>query len=128
MSALPHVSGFAATKGRLLVIAGVVALVLAFAIHAGAWDFLCDDAYISFRYARHLADHGALEYNLGERVEGYTNFLWVLLLAGGQLVSWAPEKLAPVLTTLASVSGLGLSVYLVRELRGRRDLAWTLGD
>jgi len=128
VSALPHASGFAATKGRLLVIAGVVALLLAFAAHASAWEFLCDDAYISFRYARHLADHGVLEYNLGERVEGYTNFLWVVLLAAGQLLSWAPEKLAPVLTTLASVTGLGLSVYVVRELRGRRDQAWKLGD
>ncbi|WP_375689509.1 hypothetical protein [Pseudooceanicola sp. LIPI14-2-Ac024] len=44
--------------------------------------FFHDDAYISLRYARHLADHGVLEWNLGERVEGYTNFLHVILTAG----------------------------------------------
>lgn len=40
-----------------------------------------DDAFISFRYAENwLAGHG-LVFNPGDRVEGYTNFLWVALLA-----------------------------------------------
>lgn len=45
-------------------------------------DFkLIDDAYISFRYAYHLADMGELVFNYGERVEGTTNLLWILVLA-----------------------------------------------
>jgi hypothetical protein len=48
--------------------------------HALLFDFVSDDAYISFRYARNLAEHGQLVFNLGERVEGYTNFLWTVLL------------------------------------------------
>ena len=40
-----------------------------------------DDAFISFRYARNLATGNGLVYNVGERVEGYTNFLWTVLLA-----------------------------------------------
>ena len=40
-----------------------------------------DDAYISYRYAANLnAGHG-LVFNPGERVEGYTNLLFVLLSA-----------------------------------------------
>jgi arabinofuranosyltransferase len=46
-----------------------------------------DDAYVSFRYARNLVRGHGLVYNVGEPVEGYTNFLWTLLaalpLAGG---------------------------------------------
>jgi arabinofuranosyltransferase len=56
-----------------------------------------DDAFISFRYARNLAEGHGLRYNLGSHVpvEGYSNFLWVLLLAlvGGfhwDVVFWAP--------------------------------------
>ena len=49
--------------------------------HARLFDFVTDDAYISFRYARNLALHGQLVFNLGEQVEGYTNFLWTVLLA-----------------------------------------------
>jgi hypothetical protein len=47
---------------------------------------LVDDAYISARYARNLAQGFGLVYNRGpgvERVEGYSNFLWVLVLALG---------------------------------------------
>ena len=43
-----------------------------------------DDAYITFRYARHLAEgYGLGAWNhTGDRVEGYSSLLWTLLLAG----------------------------------------------
>jgi hypothetical protein len=44
-----------------------------------AW--VCDDAFISFRYVDHLLRGHGLVFNPGERVEGYTHFLWVILLA-----------------------------------------------
>jgi arabinofuranosyltransferase len=40
-----------------------------------------DDSYISLRYARNLAEGNGLVYNPGELVEGYTNFLWTVLMA-----------------------------------------------
>jgi arabinofuranosyltransferase len=40
-----------------------------------------DDAYVSFRYARNLVRGYGLVYNVGQPVEGYTNFLWTLLAA-----------------------------------------------
>lgn len=53
------------------------ALVLAW-----AHRFIQDDAFISFRYARNLADGFGLVYNPGEPpIEGYTNFLWTVCLA-----------------------------------------------
>jgi hypothetical protein len=44
---------------------------------------ISDDAFISFRFAKHLAEGKGLVFNEGERVEGYTNFLWVMLMAAG---------------------------------------------
>lgn len=41
---------------------------------------LVDDAFVSFRYARNFAEGHGLVFNIGERVEGYTNFLWTLLI------------------------------------------------
>ncbi len=38
-----------------------------------------DDALISLRYAQNLAVGNGLVFNPGERVEGYTNFLWTVL-------------------------------------------------
>jgi len=40
-----------------------------------------DDAFISFRYARNLASGRGLVFNVGERVEGFSNFSWTVLLA-----------------------------------------------
>ncbi|MBU1879883.1 MAG: glycosyltransferase family 39 protein, partial [Chloroflexi bacterium] len=37
-----------------------------------------DDAYISWRYAQNVVQGHGLVFNPGERVEGYTNFLWTI--------------------------------------------------
>ncbi len=42
-----------------------------------------DDSYISYRYAANLVAGNGIVFNPGERVEGYTNFIWVLLAALG---------------------------------------------
>lgn len=102
-------------------VATAAAIAALAAVHARAWTFLCDDAYISFRYARNLAEHGTLAFNLDaprELVEGYTNFLWVLLLALGDRLGAAPEALAPWLTQAAALAVLALACALLRALRG----------
>ena len=43
--------------------------------------FIADDALISLRYAERLLHGHGLTWNDGERVEGYSNLLWVLLCA-----------------------------------------------
>ena len=71
------------------------ALIVATAVllpHARLFDFVTDDAYISFRYARNLALSGELVFNLGERVEGYTNFLWTVMLALGIKLGCRPGR------------------------------------
>ncbi len=40
-----------------------------------------DDGYITLRYARNLADGVGPVWNPGEHVEGYTDFLWMALIA-----------------------------------------------
>ncbi len=44
-----------------------------------AWG--SDDAYISYRYAQNLAAGHGLVFNPGDRVEGYSNFLYTVLIA-----------------------------------------------
>jgi arabinofuranosyltransferase len=43
---------------------------------------MSDDGYIAFQYVRNLVRGEGLVYNSGERVEGYNNFLWIIMLAG----------------------------------------------
>lgn len=40
-----------------------------------------DDAYISYRYALNLVEGQGLVFNPGEKIEGFSNLLWVLLTA-----------------------------------------------
>lgn len=62
-----------------------------------AQPFYIEDAGISFAYARNLASgEGLVSYPGGERVEGYSNALWVFLLALLQLLGlnpWVGSKL-----------------------------------
>jgi arabinofuranosyltransferase len=104
---------------RQTIIVGALALATAggLAVSARAWSFLCDDAFISFRYARNLARHGALEFNLGERVEGYTNFAWVVLLALFDRIGLAPETMAPIFDAGFAAAALGAVAWLVHGLR-----------
>jgi hypothetical protein len=51
-------------------------------VHAVYLACVAEDAFISFRFARNLVDGHGLVWNPGEPpVEGYTNFLWLLLSA-----------------------------------------------
>lgn len=65
---------------------------------AGAWlsadltQGLVDDAFISMRFARNLAEGAGPVFNPGERVEGFTSPLWVLV--GAALHRWAPDPVA----------------------------------
>lgn len=43
--------------------------------------FLQDDSFITFRYVENFIHGNGLVFNIGEKVEGYTNFLWLLLLS-----------------------------------------------
>ena len=61
---------------------GLALLLLLCVLSTWAWmnRFIQDDAFISFQYARNLATGKGLVWAGGERIEGYTNFLWTLLL------------------------------------------------
>lgn len=102
-------------KHRYLLAPIAAALVA----HSLVFDFVSDDAYISFVYARNFAEHGQLVFNLGDRVEGYTNFLWTVLLGVLMKLGIAPEISARVLGTAFGVGSLILVYDLGRRLRGQ---------
>ncbi len=92
-----------------------------------AW-FLCDDAFISFRYARNLLEGHGLVFNPGEYVEGYSNFLWVLELAAlWGAFGLRPEHTAPWLSVACTIGTLAAMLWWVGRLPGlshRRLVAW----
>jgi len=92
--------------------AGLVALAaLGLALHARSLDAVCDDAFISLRYARNLAFHGAPVYNPGERVEGYSSPLWMVLSAVVLRLGVEPRA---ALALLGALGGLALMICVWR--------------
>jgi len=93
----------------------IAALMLASQLKWGSTVFT-DDPFISYRYAQNLVAGHGLVFNPGERVEGYTNFLWTMMLAGGIALGIDPVPLSKVagilseLLTLAVVIGCGARI------------------
>jgi len=86
-------------------------------------DWGNDDAYISYRYAENLVRGQGLVFNRGERVEGYSNFLYVLMIAPA---FWVTNRdgvyFFCVLMNLAFAAGaLGLFAEHVRSRLGERS-------
>lgn len=80
-------------------------------IHAYAADPFVDDSYITLRYARNLVEGRGLVFNPGERVEGYTHPLWVLL-AALSLALRLPAALA--MQVMGVVAWLGVLFSVIR--------------
>lgn len=71
----------------LFSIALLTSILVAYRIH-----WLCDDAFITFRYSYNLFKGLGPIYNIGENVEGYTNFLWMILISTGFNFNISPER------------------------------------
>jgi hypothetical protein len=52
--------------------------------------WICDDAFITLRYVRNFVEGKGLVYNVGERVEGYTHFLWLMLISFAKAIGFDP--------------------------------------
>jgi arabinofuranosyltransferase len=65
------------TKSKLTVLV----IIAIFVVHAISLNFTQDDAFISYRYVKNLINGHGLVFNPKERVEGYTNFLWIIILS-----------------------------------------------
>ena len=88
-------------KGQLLAFLPWIVIFCCFVNYS--W-FICDDAFISFRYVRNFIDGYGLAFNEGEFVEGYSNFLWVLELAAiWKFLGIRPEGASLFLSTMLMI-------------------------
>jgi arabinofuranosyltransferase len=82
-----------------------------------AW--LSDDAFISFRYAENLTNGLGLVFNRGERVEGYSNFLWTVWTALGMKLGAGPEGWSTVWGLACYAGSIVILALIARRLAGR---------
>ncbi len=98
-------------------------LIVALTALAWARRFVQDDAFISFRYADNWVRGNGLVFNPGEPVEGYTNFLWVLLIAVGLRLGVEPVLASYVLGVACFAGTLAATWRLALVVLGARRWA-----
>jgi hypothetical protein len=92
--------------------------VLALLVQALFYGYVKDDAFIEYRYAQHVGHGQGLTFNVGQRVEGFTSFLWTLFLG-------LPARLGLNLVVVAKLVGAAAVLALIavagRFLRARGE-------
>jgi len=112
-----------ANRNKWLLLWGGLAIFVMFVIIF--WDYSMDDAFITFRYARNLGDGYGLAFNkLDPPVEGYSNFLWLLLLAVVHLVG-LPIYLSAKLIGVVCFALAGIAWF--RHYASSSSAAWLAG-
>jgi arabinofuranosyltransferase len=109
-------------KKAYISIGLTVVIFVILLLHIDYLRFVCDDAFISFRYAKNFVEGHGLVYNIGERVEGYTNFLWTLLVSLFMKMGLDVVVVSQVLGALFSLGTVLLLLRLNRWLYPRESL------
>jgi arabinofuranosyltransferase len=93
---------------------------------AFAWSqrFIQDDAFISFRYAHNFISGEGLVWNANERVEGYTNFLWTMLISGGMISGIDPITGAYLFGLTFFVISIITTYKTAQLIFGTRDISF----
>ncbi|MEO8447750.1 MAG: tetratricopeptide repeat protein [bacterium] len=110
------------SDNKSIVIGILVALSVFFVIICINNKFIQDDAFISFRYIQNFVNGNGLVFNIGERVEGYTNLLWVLILSVFVSLKINVESISQILSVLFGVAVIYMTYLLSGLIRMREDL------
>lgn len=110
-------------RGFCLAITLALIVLVAHMSLLGEW--IVDDAAISYAYARSLATgHGLIAQAGAEPVEGFTNLLWVLILAVPMAVGIFDPVIIPKL--FAALMLVAAFVWTARMVRADEQRPWWL--
>lgn len=80
-------------SSRILLLSLAALSILLFGVLSfDLLNFAIDDVFISMRYAQNAVQGHGLVYNLGQQVEGYSDWLWVLLLMAPMKLGLIPAQ------------------------------------
>ncbi|MBN1344127.1 MAG: hypothetical protein JXQ73_15685 [Phycisphaerae bacterium] len=116
----PEGLGRRARRIELAILLGAALLTFLHCLYF--FNQACDDGYISLGYARRWVEGRGLTLNDVAPSEGYSNLLWVMLLAGGMKLGVDGLLAAKV---LGLACALGVSVVGVRLVRVSGGGLWS---
>jgi len=101
-------------------------IIAIFVVHALSLNFTQDDAFISYRYVKNFINGHGLVFNPGERVEGYTNFLWIIILSIFARLGLDMIMVSKILGVLAGATTLFLIYQISLNIFKKRDWLFPL--
>lgn len=118
---------FALVLLAFAVYAGIYIFKTSFVVHGERYFVLFDDAMISMRYARNLANGYGLVWNPGgARIEGFTNPLWVVFMAIFHLFPIPSSKIS-LLIQISGAVFLLVNLYFVQRIAEDISGSWVVG-
>ena len=109
---------FAIWAKRATPFVAFVAVAALMLLHAHRYvAFLSDDALISLRYARRFVEGYGLSWTGHERVEGYTDFGWILLVSAGRRLGFDEIRVALALDHLGVLLAIAVCGWSPRTGR-----------
>jgi len=106
---------------RILIPAFILILAGLHALYYMGWTH--DDPFITYRYVENVVAGRGFVFNIGERLEGYSNFLFLIMLIPASLSGLsllAASQLYGFLSFLAAVA-----VLFFHQANHRREMHWT---
>lgn len=88
-----------------------------------SYNHIGEDCFISFRYVDNFIKGEGLAFNKGERVEGYSNFLWVIILAFFRWMGISPVFMSKILGALSTALLLWVTSYYSLK-KNQRKIDW----
>ena len=116
--------GFARLVQDKPVLAAALLVLLAVAALFPYRHFAGDDAYITFRFARNLAEGGGFAFNAGTPTYGSTAPLWVFLIAGLHKLGLDVPDAAHLMNWIFAVADILLFFRLAWLYLESRTAAW----
>src|SRR6185437_5777291 len=92
----------------------LIPIIALFAIYTPAHSFIhhqYDDSYITYRYAINLAQGHGLVFNVGERTDAASSFLYALVLSCCWLLHLRDLELAGGVIGVLSLAFISIIVY-----------------
>lgn len=98
---------------------GLLPLALGFALlQQLLFATIPDRAFVTFRYAENIANGHGAAFNVGERVEGYSNFTWLVLVAFPRAVFGADVVTSALVLSALCALGCVLVAFRFGPLAG----------
>ncbi|MBE7412675.1 MAG: hypothetical protein L6Q54_13620 [Leptospiraceae bacterium] len=97
---------------------GIVFCIFTYSVvSAYKLKWISDDAFISLRYAKNFVNGFGLVFNQSEKIEGYTNFLWTILLTIPHYFQLDPVLFSEILGIIFYASTLLVLFFFSRKIQ-----------